>query len=379
MKQLASPHVSLCMIVKDEEKFLPSFLARHQNFFDEWIIVDTGSTDKTPLIIKDAGLQKYHFPWRDDFSAARNYALEQCTCEWIAALDADEFLNLEAQQQMRYFMQKPDIDAYELDIKNYIDETRMMQYCPEYMTEYYPPDGSYSSATNTKQDYGYRLTRLIRFFRNNRGYRWKSPVHEILVAPEHCRHGAISGVTIHHLGMLDLDGKALTKREFYGQLSHHLKKSLDMTNDPKALFEVARNIDNPKDKLEMLLKVWEAAPLDITVLRTVINTQLAVGDAKEAANTCKQMISMDPNTLEGYLLLAKCHAADDHLLEALKVLKEQCRLFHKNALYNYTLATLCLQAQRYHEAKGYSKCAFKLSPKSPMIAKLHHQLHITEN
>ncbi|PDZ93885.1 glycosyl transferase, partial [Bacillus cereus] len=64
--------ISLCMIVKDEEKYLPNCLQSVKELVDEIIIVDTGSTDKTEDIAKDFGAQIYHFEWIQDFAAARN-------------------------------------------------------------------------------------------------------------------------------------------------------------------------------------------------------------------------------------------------------------------------------------------------------------------
>ena len=56
------------------------------------IVVDTGSTDNTTKIAEELGAKIFHFAWLDDFSAARNHALEQATGDWILFLDADEYV-----------------------------------------------------------------------------------------------------------------------------------------------------------------------------------------------------------------------------------------------------------------------------------------------
>lgn len=47
--------VSLCMIVKDEEEYLPKCLKSIKDIVDEIIVVDTGSTDKTIEIAQNYG------------------------------------------------------------------------------------------------------------------------------------------------------------------------------------------------------------------------------------------------------------------------------------------------------------------------------------
>ena len=64
--------VSLCMIVKNEEKVLDRCLKNVRDFADEIVIVDTGSEDKTKKIAGEYTDKIYDFPWTDDFAAARN-------------------------------------------------------------------------------------------------------------------------------------------------------------------------------------------------------------------------------------------------------------------------------------------------------------------
>ena len=65
--------ISLCMIVRNEEKVLGRCLACVQGFADEIIIVDTGSTDRTKEIAFSFTDKVYDFKWKDDFAAARNF------------------------------------------------------------------------------------------------------------------------------------------------------------------------------------------------------------------------------------------------------------------------------------------------------------------
>ena len=85
--------ISVCMIVKNEEEDLPSCLDSLRRIADEYVIVDTGSTDRTKEIAESFGAKVYDFTWVDDFAAARNFAFSKATCDYIYSADADETLD----------------------------------------------------------------------------------------------------------------------------------------------------------------------------------------------------------------------------------------------------------------------------------------------
>ena len=87
------PTITLSMIVKNEGKYLRDCLNSVKEIVDEFVIVDTGSIDSTIEIAEKFGAKIYHFNWINDFSAARNYALQNSTGDWIFYLDADERLS----------------------------------------------------------------------------------------------------------------------------------------------------------------------------------------------------------------------------------------------------------------------------------------------
>ena len=82
--------VSACLIVKDEEESLPACLASLVALVDEVVVYDTGSTDSTRDLARDAGAVVVEGYWDDDFGRARNAALDHCTGRWILWIDADE-------------------------------------------------------------------------------------------------------------------------------------------------------------------------------------------------------------------------------------------------------------------------------------------------
>ncbi|MDE5604393.1 MAG: glycosyltransferase family 2 protein [Eubacterium sp.] len=87
--------ISLCMIVKNEEKVLARCLESIKNAVDEIIIADTGSTDSTKEIAKKYTDKIFDFKWVDDFSKARNFSFSKAEKDYIMWLDADDIISKE--------------------------------------------------------------------------------------------------------------------------------------------------------------------------------------------------------------------------------------------------------------------------------------------
>jgi GT2 family glycosyltransferase/tetratricopeptide (TPR) repeat protein len=93
--------ISLCMIVRDNERTIAACLESIRPWVDEMIVVDTGSVDRTPDIAAQLGAKVFHFPWCDDFSAARNESLRHAKGEWILWMDSDDTIDASNGRQLR--------------------------------------------------------------------------------------------------------------------------------------------------------------------------------------------------------------------------------------------------------------------------------------
>jgi glycosyltransferase involved in cell wall biosynthesis len=80
------------MIVRDEEKNLSQCLESVRGVFDEIVVLDTGSKDRTVEIARSFGARVFDFVWVDDFGAARNAALARATGDYAFWLDADDLI-----------------------------------------------------------------------------------------------------------------------------------------------------------------------------------------------------------------------------------------------------------------------------------------------
>ncbi|WJH27493.1 glycosyltransferase [Paenibacillus sp. CC-CFT742] len=160
--------ISLCMIVRDEERSLERCLNSVKDIVDEIIIVDTGSKDKTVEIAENFTNNIFTFKWNDNFADARNYAVAQATCDYILSLDADEYLSDESKYLLNGVLTA---DHYFLRIRNLVR----------------------AGIVDTHS--------FARLFKKNAGYVYQGAIHEQINFWDHPNlHGEALPVYINHDG-----------------------------------------------------------------------------------------------------------------------------------------------------------------------------------
>jgi glycosyltransferase involved in cell wall biosynthesis/predicted Zn-dependent protease len=112
----ARPRLSVCLIAKNEERFLGQCLESIRGLADQLIVVDTGSTDRTVEIARSHGAEVHFRPWDFDFSAARNEVLRHANGDWVLMLDADEELPAEQHAILREHMDAAGVIAWRLPL-----------------------------------------------------------------------------------------------------------------------------------------------------------------------------------------------------------------------------------------------------------------------
>lgn len=100
------PTLSVVLIVKNEQSNLCRLLPT-LGFADEVVVCDTGSADDSVAVARGYGAKVCRFKWRDDFAAARNYALSHATCQYVMWLDADDFLPIRTRNFLTKWKQTP--------------------------------------------------------------------------------------------------------------------------------------------------------------------------------------------------------------------------------------------------------------------------------
>lgn len=144
--------LSVCMIVKNEEKNLERCLESIKDIADEIVVVDTGSIDNTIEVAKEYTDKVISHKWNNDFSEARNISLENATKKWILILDADEALPQGEGIKLKTILkQNPQFEAFHLRLVNYISNI----------------------------DIGDAI--VLRVFKNNPKYRFRGRMHEQVI------------------------------------------------------------------------------------------------------------------------------------------------------------------------------------------------------
>jgi GT2 family glycosyltransferase/tetratricopeptide (TPR) repeat protein/glycosyltransferase involved in cell wall biosynthesis len=125
-----APRLSVCLIAKNEERFLAQCLRSVRPLASQIVVLDTGSTDRTVQIAREHGAEVHSFAWCDDFSAARNAALEHAAGDWVLILDADEELMAGQAEVLAREIQVSGVMGYRLPIIDRGREQEGRSYVP---------------------------------------------------------------------------------------------------------------------------------------------------------------------------------------------------------------------------------------------------------
>lgn len=147
--------LSACTITKNEADNIKKSIDSYKNFVDEIIIVDTGSVDDTVKIAKEAGAKVFEYEWENDFAAAKNFALDNCSGDWIIFLDADEWFDGDTAKNIEKAINntiKSGYSAISCRLVNFADENEILE-----------------------------VGCTLRVFKNDENIKFERPIHEVLV------------------------------------------------------------------------------------------------------------------------------------------------------------------------------------------------------
>ena len=288
--------ISLCMIVKNEEKYLPGCLESVKGLVKEMIVVDTGSSDKTIGIARQMGAQVVTIEWQEDFAAARNVALKMASQPWILYLDADERLPARYHDIIRKAIAAKQADAF-------------------YVQVYSPVRGKLGTAPHVQA--------YPRLFRKLPGVQFVGRIHE-QITPALQKIGARFAelpVRIEHLGY-DVDDEVLQQKILRN--IHYLEKQVEA--EPENAYAryqlgqtyiIAGRIAEGKKWLMEALRSRAITPKIASVCWLILgNVAYQEDDIALAKKYVKKALALVPVQRLGWFLLSQCYAREENWSEA---------------------------------------------------------------
>lgn len=218
--------LSVCMIVKNEERYIRTALESVAPGAGEIVVVDTGSTDATIAIAQSFGARIIPFEWTDNFAEARNVSISHAAGDWIMFIDADECIAASDIRKIPALCDNTALAGYLFTQRNYTANTR----CEHFE----PCTGTYAEEHGAP---GFVPVSRIALFRNRPEIRFSGIIHET-VGPSIQKIGGVVGKTdiaVHHYGHLNTASR-IEKTEYYRTLG--LRQIESTPNDPKPYYDV---------------------------------------------------------------------------------------------------------------------------------------------
>lgn len=101
---MAVPTLTIAVLTKNEAHRIEACLASAA-FADQVLVVDSGSTDNTVALSRQAGAEVFEYPDWQGFAVQRNRLIAHAKCDYIFFLDADELITPAFQKELQAIVQ----------------------------------------------------------------------------------------------------------------------------------------------------------------------------------------------------------------------------------------------------------------------------------
>lgn len=185
------PTLSICMIAKNEEKWIAQALDSVRGLADEIIVVDSHSADRTVEIAMSRGAKVFQVDWTGDFSHLRNESLKFAKGDWALVIDSDESISVSDHEHIHALTERNDHAAYTLVQRNYTNSMNERGFFP---SDSYPESKRYK---------GFCPNPIVRLFMRKPEIYYEQPIHETVTSSILRSGGTIgeSNIPIHHYGL----------------------------------------------------------------------------------------------------------------------------------------------------------------------------------
>jgi glycosyltransferase involved in cell wall biosynthesis len=143
--------ISLATIVKNEEKYIKRCIDSVKKLVDEIVVVDTGSTDNTMNILQQfQNVKLFQYEWCNDFSSARNFAIENCNGDYILVLDADEYVTFGKRKELNSIMNEKLVG--QIAVKSQFKRDEQVFHSISFVSRFFPRSLRYTGAIHEQLD-----------------------------------------------------------------------------------------------------------------------------------------------------------------------------------------------------------------------------------
>lgn len=280
--------ISLCMITRNEEAFLPQCLTSVRELVHEIIIVDTGSTDRSIEIADSFGARIFQHAWEEDFSKHRNQSLSHATGNWILIMDADEVIATRDLDRIKGALDTVRTDGFFFTLRNYESTSNLANLILN--------PGDYEEGVGFP---GYISSDLIRLFRNDPLIYFTGQVHETVTQSiaQSKKTTFNTGIPIHHYGKVRGD-RVKRKQESY--LALGMKRLDENPHDPMAY----KGLSDQLLELGLLQEALDITDRGLAVFPDMLNLRFNRGLAldrldrqEEAEKEYQWVLSKQPDHL----------------------------------------------------------------------------------
>ena len=271
---------SLCLIVKNEQDNIAEYITPVLDLFDEVIVQNTGSTDRTREIAAGLGpkVKVFEGTWHDSFAEARNRALSRASGDWLMWMDADDRIDADNHAKLA---------ALFAELKNENVAYTMKCVCL--------PDGAGRGET---------VVDHVRLFRSHPSIRWEYRVHEQILPSVRRLGGEVrwADVAILHTGYQDA---ALRGRKLQRDLRLLEQELAERPDEPFCLFNlgcILQDLGQHERALKALKRSLERSHKSDSIVRKlyalIAGCHLARGQNLEALAACKEGLQHCPDDAE---------------------------------------------------------------------------------
>lgn len=349
--------LSMCLIVKNEEFHLPNLLNSVKSIVDEIILVDTGSTDRTKEIGEEFGAKIFDFKWNNDFSAARNFSMDQATGDWILIMDADEVITKEDGDKLKSLLHFPPQIVYLMDTRNYLNEP----FTPDWIRVI----GEYPD--EEKGFTGYIISRKIRLLPNDPNLRFQFPVHELISLTDCFRYNynhKLFSVPIHHYGVTR-EKKPKWEEKNLMYLDIGIQKIKEEPSNPAAFYELGVEygiLGKPKEASENLERCLELNPNHKKAPTRLSKAYIQLGELKRAKECLMKGLETAENKTDVLTGLGFVHQKEEDWEGSIKFLDQAKILDNKSLVAFQLLSKAYFVLKNLDKSIEYSKKSLEIDP-----------------